>query len=169
MVSTQNYKLCPFTNGRLHSKRFTFQMPLTGAIFKSKEEDDPNSFDFSRMQGPNIQPTFSEILFTKEVVLCIRKSQSKGLSPLLASFLKKHKYVIPASTLKFICTGHFSDRLSTADFLDVTLARRSHSPKRKFSHILWGHLKWKLQQRLWILDKILVNDVSLASSRIPPM
>lgn len=137
----------PFANGRLYSKRYTFQMPLTGAIFKSREEDDPNSSDFSRMRGPHIQLTFSEILFTREVVLRIGKNQSKGLSPLLASFLRKHEYVIPTSTLKFIFTGHFGDGLSTADFLDITLTRRCHSPKRKLSHILWGHLKWKLQQR----------------------
>lgn len=99
----------PFTNGRPCSKRCAFQMPLTGAIFKPREEDDLNSSDFSKMRGSNIQLIFSEILFTREVVLCVGKSQSKGLSPLLASFLRKHEYIIPTSTLKFICTGHFSD------------------------------------------------------------
>jgi len=121
-------------------------MPLTGDIFTSREEDDPNSSDFSRMQGPNIQMTFSEVLFTREVVLCVGKNQSEGLSPLLASVLRKHEYVIPTSTLNFICTGHFSDGLSTEDFLVIILARRCRSPTRKLSHFLGGHLKWKLQQ-----------------------
>lgn len=106
----------PFTSGRLHLKRYTFQRPLTGDIIKLREEDDPNSSDFSSLQGSNTQPTSSEILFTREVVRHVRENQTKGLSPLLASFLRKHEYVIPTSTLKPICTGHFSDGLSAQTF-----------------------------------------------------
>lgn len=54
MISTQSYKLCPFTSRRLYSKRYAFQMPLTETIFKSRGEDDPNSSNFCRIRGPTI-------------------------------------------------------------------------------------------------------------------
>lgn len=112
-VSTQNYKLCPFHNWKTALEEIHFPKEI---FFKLREEDDPNSSVFSSLQGSNIQLTSSEIVFTREVVLRVGKNQSKGLSPLLASFLRKHEYVIPTSTLKFICTGHFSDGLSTQTF-----------------------------------------------------
>lgn len=105
-----------------------------------------------------------------EVILHRGKNQSKGLSPLMVSFLRKYEYILSMTTLKFICIGHFSHGLSTVDFfLDATVSRRCHSPTRRFSHIQWGHLKWKLQQRHLDTWQGLVNDVSLASTRKPPM
>lgn len=76
----------PFTNGRSYSKRYAFQMALTEVIFKSREEDDPNSSDFSRTQSPDIQLTFSEIHGGNSAQ---RKKSEQGFEPPHGIFLEK--------------------------------------------------------------------------------
>lgn len=62
----------PSANGRTYSKKYAFQIALAEVIFKSREEDDPNSSDFSRTQGPKVQMTFSEIQIAMKVITHVK-------------------------------------------------------------------------------------------------
>lgn len=62
----------PSANGRTYSKKYAFQIALAEVIFKSREEDDPNSSDFSRTWGPKVQMTFSEIQIAMKVITHVK-------------------------------------------------------------------------------------------------
>lgn len=73
MISTQNYKLCPLDKWKTVFITIGFPNAINWSYFYVSEEDNPNSSDFSRMRGSNIQLIFTESLFTREVVLWVEK------------------------------------------------------------------------------------------------
>lgn len=118
-------------------------------------------------RAPDIQLTFSEIHGGNSAQ---RKKSEQGFEPPHGIFLEKiwiHSfYHHPKIHLHWA----FQPWVKHSRLFGCNFIQKMPFPKRRFSHIQWGHLKWKLQQRhLDTWQDLLVNDVSLASTRKPPM